>query len=94
MFGKPKQTSRPPAAPANMTQARIESLLKCQLVDLSALAEGAALAPQHPLRAGATLRLDAGFPGLGRSPRTEALVAGAESDILPDVPPAITRRSG
>jgi hypothetical protein len=41
-----------PAIPAEK-RAEIERLLKCQLTDLSALADCAALAPQHPLRVGA-----------------------------------------
>jgi len=41
-----------PAIPQEQ-RAAIESVLKCQVTDLSALAECAAVAPQHPLRAGA-----------------------------------------
>jgi hypothetical protein len=43
-------------------RAAPERAIKCQLTDLSALAEFVALAPQHPLRAGATVHLDAGIP--------------------------------
>ena len=38
---------------AEEKRAAIERVLKCQVTDLSALAECAALAPQHPLRVGA-----------------------------------------
>jgi hypothetical protein len=55
---------------AEEQRAAIESAIKCQLTDLSVLAECATLAPQHPLRAGAEA-LRKAFEAVTRGPVTD-----------------------